>query len=119
MILDDELVAHHGRVLARLLSDRHVGAAVRDGMRRRSSRFRAGETRIGLQSGLTSASLVAGPGRLRLNGVSFFSQWEGPARLTNDAQEGGGRLVGGAAAQRLGDELHVSAHPPIPFLCQV
>lgn len=28
MVLDDELVAHHGWVLVRLLSDRHIGAVV-------------------------------------------------------------------------------------------
>lgn len=77
MILDDKLVAHHGWVLARLLSDRHVGAVGFEGILRRSSRFRSGENIIRLQSEDAPSSLllplVAGPGRLHLNGVSFFS----------------------------------------------
>lgn len=37
MVLDDKLVAHHGWVLVRLLSDRHVGAVVFDYMLRISN----------------------------------------------------------------------------------
>lgn len=48
MVLDDKLVAHHGWVLSRLLSDRHVGAVVYDYMLRRSSRFLSDDNRFTL-----------------------------------------------------------------------
>lgn len=45
MVLDDKLVAHHGWVLGRLLSDRHVGAVVFDYMLRRSGRLLSDDNR--------------------------------------------------------------------------
>lgn len=48
MVLDDKLVAHHGWVLVRLLSDRHVGAVVFHCMPRISNRFLSDDNRITL-----------------------------------------------------------------------
>lgn len=77
MVLDNKLVAHHGWVLVRLLSDRHVSAVVFVYMLRINSRFASDDNRITFYSEDAQSSrllpISAGPGRQHLNGVSFFS----------------------------------------------